>query len=241
MESERLIYKPFSAITDIENNIIGKSWANPFNARYNSMKNPYGSVQELSQISEPTFTNLNEYYDCMYYRVIFSKQTGELIGTCRFGKWYKCDNLDVWDAGANILLKYWSDGYGEEVLGAMVKIAQEHGAKYFVGVADIENFGSNKIMIKNSFDFVEIDEDGDYFCKLDLSKPKKSKEEIKENWQFYLTKVQECVGEEKLQRLQLVNSKIKELISRIKTGEDEDNLVKMYFEQLNAIEKFKFS
>ena len=104
-ETERLILKPFSILNEEEKKIVGDSWANPFNARYNAMRDPYGSVEELANLPEPTFSDFNNYYDCMFFRVAFSKENGEIVGTCRFGKYHTCENADVWDFGDNVLLK----------------------------------------------------------------------------------------------------------------------------------------
>ncbi len=54
-ESERLIFKPFSSLTEEQKEIVAKSWDNPFNARYNAMRDAKGSVEELSKSAEPTF------------------------------------------------------------------------------------------------------------------------------------------------------------------------------------------
>ena len=52
----------------------------------------------------------------------------------------------------------------------MLELARSEGVKSFVGGADMENYGSYKAMIKNGFDFVGYDEDGDYRYISDLSK-----------------------------------------------------------------------
>lgn len=240
-ESERLILKPFSMLTDEEKQIVGKSWSNPFNARYNAMRDAYGSVEELSKQAEPTFKNLEDYDDCMYFRVAFLKSTGELVATCRFGKYHKSSTTDFWDFGFNVLLKHWFKGYGVEIANKIIEIAKSRGVNKINGGADIENYGSYKAMVKNGFEFVGYDDDGDYNYVLDLNKPTKTKEEIAKIWQEHLDRTKKDFGEDKFNRLTRVNEKIVEMVKRIQQGEDEDVLVQKYFEELNKVDPFKFN
>ena len=116
-ERNRLVFKPFSTLTDDEKKIIVKSWENPFNARYNKTKDANESVEKISRLAQPTFKKLEQYEDCMYFRAVFDKTTGELIGNCRFGKYYKSKTNECWDFGFNVLLKHWLKGYGTEIIG----------------------------------------------------------------------------------------------------------------------------
>lgn len=234
-ESERLIFKPFSILTDQEKEIVAKSWDNPFNARYNAMRDAKVAVKKLSESAEPTFQNLSNYSDCMYFRVAFDKTTNEIIGTCRFGKYYRSNTKDCWDFGFNVLLKHWYKGYGVEMISKMIELARNESVKSFVGGADIENYGSYKAMIKNGFDFVGYDEDGDYRYILDLSKPTKTKAEIDNVWLSHLDMTKKDIGIDKFNRLETINKKIAEMVKRIPAGENEDELVKVYFEEINEI------
>lgn len=240
-ESERLILKPFSMLTDEEKQIVGDSWSNPFNARYNAMRDAYGSVEELSKQAEPTFKNLEDYDDCMYFRVAFLKSTGEVVGTCRFGKYYHSKTADFWDFGFNVLLKHWFKGYGVEMVNKIIEIAKSRGVNKINGGADIENYGSYKAMVKNGFDYVGYDDDGDYNYVLNLNKPAKTKEEIDKIWKEHLDRTKKDFGEDKFNRLTKVNEKIAEMVKRIQQGENEDVLIQKYFEELNKIESFKFN
>ncbi|MBQ8909062.1 MAG: GNAT family N-acetyltransferase [Clostridia bacterium] len=240
-ETERLLLKPFSMLSKEEKQIVGDSWANPFNARYNAMRDPYGSVEELCKLSQPTFKNLTEYYDYMYFRVAFSKETSEIIGTCRFGQYHKCTDNSTWDFGFNVLLKHWFKGYGVEILSCIGDIAKACGVKTIRGGADMENFGSYKAMVKNGYEYVGYDEDGDYEYLLDLSKPTKSKAEIEQIWQAHLERTKQDLGAIKFINLQFINSQIVEMVKRIQSGEDENALVEKYLNHLNAIEEFKMT
>lgn len=204
------------------------------------MKNARKSLDEICSTPEPTFTILDDYYDCMYFRVVFSKETGELIGTCRFGKYYDATTNDVWDFGFNVLLSHWYKGYGGEIVAKIIELAKTQGVKKIRGGADIENYGSYKTMIKNGFDFVDYDKDGDYEYMLDLSKPAKTQTQIDSVWETHLAMTKKDLGEEKFRRLESINAKNFEMVQKIKSGESEDELVEEYFKKLNAIEEFKF-
>ena len=76
-----------------------------------------------------------------------------------------------------------------------------------------------KTMIKNGFDFVDYDKDGDYEYVLSLDKKAKTKEEIDSNWENHLEMTKKDLGEEKFARLETINTKIFEMVQKIKSGE----------------------
>lgn len=246
IETERLIFKPFKMLKPEEKLEIGKSWANPFNARFNSQRNPYTSVERLASLNEPTFKNFEDAYDVMYFRAVFDKKTEELVGTCRLGKYWNSKNLDTWDFGFNIILKHWCKGYGVEILKTICELAKQEGAKFMRGGASNDNFGSYKAMVKNGFRYDGIDEpDHDFQFKLDLSASPRTKEEIKQEWdnliELYDNRADEedaTFGLEKRLKLEEINTKIKQMVERIQAGEDEDKLVAEYYEICNAIVEF---
>ena len=241
LESERLVFKPFSVLSEEEKEIIIKSWNNPFNARYNATKDARKSVNEIVNQEEPTFQDLDNYDDCMYFRVVFDKSTGALVGTCRFGKYYKSENNECWDFGFNVLLSHWCKGYGVEMIGKIIEISRLQGVKFIRGGADCENYGSYKAMIKNGFDYAGTDEDGDYEYILDINKPEKTQSEKQAIWYNHLEMTKKDFGLDKFNRLEFVNKKIIEMVLKIQAGENEDKLVKSYVEELNKIEEFKFN
>ena len=234
-ENDRLVFKPFQQLTKDEKELIIKSWSNPFNARYNATKDARKSVENISNLQEPTFKDLNNYYDCMFFRAVFDKKINKLVGTCRFGKFYKSKTIDCWDFGFNVLLKYWYKGYGVEILGNIVEIAKSEGAKTIVGSADAENFSSYKAMIKNKFIYSGLDGDGDFIYSLDLKSPNISDDEINKNWNRHLLMAKERLGAKKYCKLEQVNAKTFEMVKRIWAGEDEDLLVKYYNELILTI------
>ena len=250
---ERIEFRKFAELNDEQKRIVAKSWGNPFNQRYNYEPGDiYQTVDELSKLSEPSFkpelinSELGDvYYQTMYFRVVFLKGTEEIVGTCRYGKYYGTDEIDYWDFGFNVLLKYWFKGFGTEIVKKIIEIAKNHeiGVKKIRGGADLENYGSYKAMVRNGFDFVGCDKDGDYEYILDLSKPQKTEKEIEENWSAHMEMTKKDLDKKKqglFENLEYINSEIKIMVTRIQSGEDEDLLVQEYFEKLNQIEEFKF-
>lgn len=246
IETERLILKPFSSLTEEQKEKTIKSWDNPFNARYNAEPDSRKSVENLMARGEPTFANIDKslesYYDTMFFRVAYDKITGELIGSCRFGKYPESENMNTWDFGFNVLLKHWSKGYGTEMVRKIIEIARDEGAQYFRGGADNDNFGSYHAMIKNGFKYIGIDNDGDFEFQLDLTKPTPSKKECEQEWQNHIQRYIDreneyghIFGLEKYEDLQKINRLIKTMVAEIQKGGDENTLVQEYNEKVEAI------
>ena len=238
-KSPRLVFKPFNQLTAEEQILLANSWSNPFNMRYNyESGDQLESIKHLSSLPEPTFQNPEDCYDWMYYRAVFS-QSGDLIGSCRFGEYSQ--KSTHWDFGFNVLLKHWFKGYGAEMVAQIKELARENKVQHIRGGADKENYGSYKAMIKNGFVFIGVDSDGDFEYDLDLSKASLSQEEINQNWQNHIEMTKQEFGEDKVQQLEANNKKIQEMVARIKAGEDEVTLVKKYFEELyGSIEDYDF-
>jgi RimJ/RimL family protein N-acetyltransferase len=228
----RIQFKKFSELSQEEKMIIYNSWSNPINARYNSMKDPMGSIEELYTLTEPTFKNLNDYYDCMYFRVVIDQKTNDIVGTCRYGKYYKTDEDCVWDFGFNVVLKFWYEGYGTEILSKIIDIARASNIKSIVGSADKENFGSYKAMIKNGFEYIGIDDDGDYEYSIDLSKDSPSQVVINHNWNDYIDKLNMDLGKEYIEILEQQNLNIRQLVERLKNEECENILISEFNENI---------
>ena len=217
LETERLIlrrfgYDKFGNKLDkqqrkIEVFQIFKSWSNPQNYRYNEITWDIDDVDEMFDYDFPTSWD-------MYYMIAESKESGEIIATCRFGKYHDDETNLVWDFGYNVFRgddkesytlddvrsvfdenglvkdeKYWGKGYAKEILNLIMKIAKSEGIHKLYSGADIDNFASIKAMIKNGFIFSTIDEDGDPCMEYDLLNKRQSemsKEEIDRAWENYL-------------------------------------------------------
>ncbi len=249
MNNTELEFRPFRELSPEQLHEIGRSWANPINARYNEMRDPYGSAIELAGLDEPTFSNKDDYYDNMYYRAVFKKGTEELIGTCRFG----CD--EVWDFGFNILLKHWFEGYGVKILQHIIEVERAHGATRIRGGADIENFGSYKSMVKCGFVMSkDLDKDGDFEYWLEdvQNHIMPTSDEIEKNWKHHLKRANEEFGTVKLngtdeKRISVelsnvrmlglgdINKLVSTLVQGIKAGGDEDILTLEYWAKIKYI------
>ncbi len=245
IETERLILKPFSSLKDNEKlkEELIKSWDNPFNARYNAEPDSRKSVEDLIARDEPTFANVESYYDTMFFRVAYDKVTKELIGSCRFGKYPESETMDTWDFGFNVLLKHWSKGYGTEMVKKIIEIAKFEDTKFLRGGADNDNFASYHAMAMNGFKRCEEpDRSGDFEYMLDLNAPKRTKEEMKQEWdshiKAYIDRPNEnglIFGPEKYEDLQKVSKLTKEMVGKIQNGGDEDALVEEYNNKVETI------
>lgn len=241
-KTERLIEKPFSALTPSEKEEIVKGWKNPFCARFNAINDPSDTVEELSCRKEPTFTIVEKsgesFIDTNYFRAILDKKTNKIVGVCRFGMYYEMQRPDTWDfALFNVLMKYWGKGYGVEMLSGICEFAKAKGIKYLYGSADNDNFASYHAMIKNGFKYAGFEND-DFAFRRDFSKPMPTKEEIEEEWQKHIRRYIRKFGKKRFDRLDKINKLIKKMIERMNEGEDEDLLVAEYYPICNEIEEF---
>jgi len=232
---DNLEFVRFDTLSDKERLIIGNSWDNPFNARYNHMRDPYGSVNEIATYEEPPLKD-------NYFRVVRKKDTQEIVGTCRFGKYHAATDNNTWDFGFNILLRHWFNGYGAEILRTIIELAKKEKVKTIIGGADIENFGSYKAMVKNGFQYDDVDNMGDYRYILDVkSHTPPTQQQIKDRWDNHMAMAKKDLGEKKVQLLEYINKEIFKLVQEIKAGGNEIALTKAYYDKLSELEPFKFS
>ncbi|MBE7075509.1 MAG: GNAT family N-acetyltransferase [Clostridiales bacterium] len=235
IRSERLIFKNFSELSEEEKQIIAKSWGNPINSRYNgSSEAPIDQVNDIASYSLPTEWG-------MFYKYVVLQETGEVVGTCRFGKWYKSDSASVWDFGFNVLLKYWFKGYGTEIVKTIVEVAKSEGIEKVISAADIENFGSYKSMFKNGMKFKGYDKDEDYEFEIDLTKEQivQSQEALDQEWQSILEKAEKDLGKKRYKLIMDDFKNIRKLVTKIQDGGDEDKLIKEYLAELGEAKSLK--
>lgn len=160
------------------------AWNNPQSYRYNSIDWNESSVQNMVNYSWP-----NQWG--MYFMVLQDEQTGNIVATCRFGTPDK-NNKNEWDFGYSTFRSddkqnytlddlrnvfkngvtpdklCWGKGYCSIMLDAIIKIAQKEGVQRLISGADGQNWGSQKVMMKNGFSFYEIEDDGDVDFILEL-------------------------------------------------------------------------
>ena len=241
--TKNFIYKPFSGLTENERRVIIDCWKNPFCARFNAIKNPSQSVDELASKPEPSFSVMGEnsecWFDTNYFRVVLDKNSKEVVGVCRFGMYFEKQNPNVWDFGLfNVVMNRWGEGLGVEILKDVCEMVKSQGIKYLYAGADNDNFGSYRAMIKNGFKYAGLDEDDDFEYRRDLTKPMPREEEIQEEWEKHKRRFIRRFGKKRYERLTKINDLTKEMIVRIKNGEDENKLVQEYYKICNAIEEF---
>ena len=83
-----------------------------------------------------------------------------------------------------------------------------------------------------------IDEDGDYRYKLYLNKEPLTFDERNKVWNEHLFMTKRDMGNKAFQDLEHINNLIYEMVSRIHNGENEECLVKEYFEKTSKIREF---
>ena len=190
---------------------VFKSWSNPQNYRYNEITWDIDDVDEMFDYDMPTEWG-------MHYMVVELKETGKVVATCRFGIRYDDETNTAWDFGYNVFrgddketytldevrsvfkndgLKkdelYQGKGYAKEILNTIMNVARKEGVKKLYAGADIDNFASIKVMMKNGFEFDCIDEDGDPCMECDLTRPNinLTSQEIDDRWNGYLKVIRE--------------------------------------------------
>lgn len=241
--TKRFVFKPFSELTNKEKTVIIKCWKNPFCARFNAIKDPTATVEELANMPEPTFSIVEEsmvsWYDTNYFRAVFDRSSGELVGVCRFGMCFERQRPDIWAFGLfNVVMNHWGEGLGSKILEDVCVITKQEGIKYLYASANNDNFGSYHAMIKNGFKYAGLDGDKDFEYRKDLTKLEPTKEEIEEEWEKHTRRYVRKFGKKKLERLVKINELTKEMVTRIKAGENEDKLVQEYYQICNDIEAF---
>ncbi|MBO5394536.1 MAG: GNAT family N-acetyltransferase [Clostridia bacterium] len=243
VETKSFIFKAFSLLSHEEKSEIVRCWKNPFCARFNAVNEPTSSVEEIASLPEPTFSiiarNLEGWNDTNYFRAVFDKKTEEIIGVCRFGMCYEKQEKGIWEFGLfNVMMKQWGNGYGVKMLQEVCKLVKPEGIQYLYAGADNDNFGSYNAMIKSGFKYAGLDSDGDFSFRRDLTKPMPTNEEIDGEWQRHKRRYIRKFGKKRFDRLNKINNLIKEMLERIKAGENGDKLIEEYYYICNEIEEF---
>lgn len=147
--TERLIIRP---VNPSDANAIFAIWnAKENRATIGGHEDTYEEVVELCN-------NKTRTIELGVVRAVTLKETGEIIGTCRFGNYGK----PYWDFGYNIKSSHWNQGYATEVLNGIIKFGkEEYGVKRFIGGALKENIASQRVMEKCGLKFCGLDSDGD--------------------------------------------------------------------------------
>ena len=93
------------------------------------------------------------------------------------------------------------------------------------------------LIIKSGLKYAGL-EDGDFVFRRDLTKPMSTQEEIDKEWEKHIRRYIRRFGKKRFNRLSKINSLTKEMVGRIKNGEDESGFIEEYFTICNQIEEF---
>lgn len=83
-----------------------------------------------------------------YPMIVILRETGERIGTCSLVP-YPDENR--WDLGYALHRQYQRQGYGTEMIRAMIEYGRAHGGRVFTADVAKENAGSNAVLRKLGF------------------------------------------------------------------------------------------
>lgn len=83
-----------------------------------------------------------------YPMVAVDRETGAFIGTCSV---VKTEDDACWDLGYCIHRRYWRQGYGTEMVGALIDAGKQAGARAFTASVAQANAGSNALLRKLGF------------------------------------------------------------------------------------------
>ena len=83
-----------------------------------------------------------------YPFMAISKETGEFIGACSV---VPNEDNTRWDLGYSVHKNYWRQGFGTEMIQAMIDFGYENGGRKFTADVAQANEGSNAVLRKLGF------------------------------------------------------------------------------------------
>lgn len=92
-----------------------------------------------------------EIYEGCYYFTAILKDSGAYIGTCSA---IPNKEKTVWDIGYAIHKHYWKQGFGTEMVVALITFCQKNGGKRIVATVAKENVASNMLLRKLGFQMI---------------------------------------------------------------------------------------
>lgn len=134
IESERIILRD---VTEEDANIVYSIWSNPENDKY--MSDPITSLQEVKDICRERTEDMDR------LTVVILKETGELIGTCCFGK---TSGDAEWGFGYSISKPYWGKGYATEIVQTIIDFGMSLGIMNYASSCAEENVASARVLEK---------------------------------------------------------------------------------------------
>ncbi len=140
IETERLIFR---RMKEEDAELCFSLWLDEEMGKY--MADP---PRELADEQYLNFAKGIETDESWYPFVVFSKETGEFVGTCSF-----IPMIDPvrWDLGYAIHKKFWRQGYATEMVSAVINFGLSKGVRRFSAKVAQENAASNALMRKLGF------------------------------------------------------------------------------------------
>ena len=194
---------------------IHRAWSNPQCYRYNSFDWNYDEIMSICEYDWPNERG-------QYFMV--AERDGQIVATCRFGSYHDEDMPDYWNFGYTVFRSddkddytlddirrtyengglvrdnaNWGQGYGQAMVTAIIDQADKCGITKIISGADIRNYGSIKVMIKNGLTYHDTevgnepnDADVDYNFVLDRTNnpTPPSQEDIDAEWSRHLTRLE---------------------------------------------------
>jgi ribosomal-protein-alanine N-acetyltransferase len=147
LESKRLIYQTWNGQ---DFNVLKKIMKNPNFCLYlpgNNLK----TDEEIKKWLHYFIHSFKDDQGTEIYKVVL-KENLDTIGYCGLGYVKEVQKIEIM-YGIDEL--YWRNGYGLEMSLKMKNLAKERKLDKVVGFADINNIGSNKILLYTGFSKVE--------------------------------------------------------------------------------------
>jgi len=113
---------------------------------------PYKTHEEYREMFEKA---LSDYQDSPFSRWgIFYAENNDFVGMCLARTFFH--NPDQIEIGYTLGENYWGKGLGTQVCQALVDYCRSlDNTKEIVAVTDLENVGSQKVLLKNGFKRIE--------------------------------------------------------------------------------------
>ncbi|MBP3620113.1 MAG: GNAT family N-acetyltransferase [Clostridia bacterium] len=138
----RLLLRYF---TEADTQTVYDIWSNPANARFMDAPESLEDVRELADWNNGAIQHSTNKDIMCHFRVVTLKETGEVIGTCRWH--FKKEGKEM-GFGYNLAEKVWGRGYATELLETIIALAKKCEVKKLIGGADKENVASWHILGK---------------------------------------------------------------------------------------------
>ncbi|MCH5324318.1 MAG: GNAT family N-acetyltransferase [Eubacterium sp.] len=125
-------------------------WFDPENGKY--MSDP--QKEYVDEVYRKALDGMEDSKDG-YYLTVVSNDIGNIMGTCCI---FPGDKKDAYDIGYCINKKYWRQGYGTELITALIGRIREYGGTEITAEVAKENAASRNLLLKNGFEILRESE-----------------------------------------------------------------------------------